>query len=691
MVTSNRPPKLAILPIFVDISITWAYNDSRLIISDNQPEEVFMKKGVLALAAWLALGATAFAGGTVEPGKEAAAEGGALLKEAPELHKLVQEGKLPPLEQRLPKEPMVVTPLKPGKYGGTLRLSLLGNDWGYAGRYQSNENLLRFTPDWSGVIPNLAKKYEVSTDNRTYTFYLREGLKWSDGQPFGPEDFRFWYEDIYMNNDLTKVRSGWMTTGKAPFKFEIVDPLTIRYTFAAPYGFFPQRVAHYSGSLYVPSHYMKQYHIKYNPKANEQAKAAGYADWIEYFRFQAGDTGSNVANEVKPVMYAWKWEVAPGKGTTTRAVSLRNPYYWKVDPQGRQYPYIDRLEYMVLSDKEVLTLAIMNGELDHVDQHVTTLSNKSVFFENKDKGKYRFVENTMVAPNAMAICLNLNHPDPVKNALYNDKNFRIGMSHAINRQEIIDIVFLGQTKPAQVSPRPESDLYRESMAKQYTEFSIEKANQYLDRAGVTKRDADGYRLMADGRRLTIIFEIDQARKTFIDGMELLIPQWKKAGIEAQIKTMDRSLWDQRVRGTNDYDATIHYFGAGVGSDMYLDPRYFVPFSPGNSLYARGWATWYSNPQGIDSKVKPVEPPADVKESFRLWDQLQMSGSEAEQKRLMKAILDIAEKGFWHIGVCWEPDQYAVVGTRVGNVPDSYPWSSSYHNPAPTNVYTWFIQ
>ena len=613
------------------------------------------------------------------------------IKESPMLAALVKEGKLPPLEKRLPADPLVVRPVDQlGNYGGSLRLALLGNDWGYAGRYMAYEHLVRWTPDWKGIIPNIASKFEVSPDGRSYTFYLRKGIKWSDGQPFSAADFEFWYNDIVMNNDITTNRSGWMSTGGEVFKFEKLDDYTIRYTFKQPFGFFLEQAAHFSTPLYVPAHYLKLFHNKYNLQADEAAKKAGFATWKEKFAFEAGGTASTSANANKPVINAWIWKVSPGQGSATRAYAERNPYYWKTDTSGRQLPYIDAIDWAVLSDSQVLLLSVMNGEIDHIDQHITTAVNKSVLFENKDRGAFRFIETTPTAPNALTIMFNQNHPDPIRRKIFEDKNFRIGMSYAINRKEVIDIVFLGQATAAQVSPRPDSEFYREKMAKQYLEYDVAKANEYLDKAGLTKRDAQGFRLMSNGERLSIIFENDVVRTTYIDALELMKKHWAAVGIDVQQKTMDRSLYEERIRKALLWDATMHRFGGGTGSELLTDPRYFIPINVGTSMYAMAWSTWYTNPKGLNSSIKPEEPPADIKAALAAYDELKTSGDKKRQADLMNKILDSAQERFYTIGICWEPSEYGIAKNNLRNIPNSYPWSAAYSNPAPTNPAQWFF-
>jgi peptide/nickel transport system substrate-binding protein len=646
-----------------------------------------MKKFILlvCVSALLILSCNGSSGGTAA-GKSS---GGNTSHEAPQFTQLVSEGKLPPLAERIPKAPRVITPFeKAGVYGGDWRLAQVGGHLTHMHRYQYYENLVCWTPGWGGIEPNVAESYEVSPDSREYTFHLREGMKWSDGDPFDVEDVAFWFEDVLSNRQLTPSPDVRYRQGQELMKFEAIDKYTFKFTFPGPNGLFLQQLAQV-GNLnkqYVPKHYYSQYHIKYNPDADAQAKAAGYADWVAWFTAKGGTAEVDdvvYQNGDRPVINAWMWEIPPGVGSASQAIAVRNPYYWKVDTDGNQLPYIDRLVYDLLQDVEVLILKVLNGEIDWMDQYFALPNNKAIIYENQEKGGYHLFSTTPTEPNVAIIQFNLNHPDPVQRALFSNKDFRIGVSHAINRQEVIDIIYSGQGTPAQAAPRPGTEFYNERLAKQYIEYDVNAANAALDRAGLTGRDSAGFRLRPDGKRVAFTFELDVGRTEFVEMVQLLQQYLKAVGIDAQVRTMDRSLWEIRVRQNWEFDATIHRFGGGVGQAVLIDPRYYFPFN-GNSVYAPSWQVYYNNPTGVGARMKPEEPPAQVKESMELYNRIKQTGDTEEQVRLMQQILEIAADQFYTIGILWDADGYGIVKNNFKNAPPVMPFSWEYPHPGPEN-------
>jgi peptide/nickel transport system substrate-binding protein len=616
-----------------------------------------------------------------QPTTAAVAVPAAKFKEAPMLVDLVTAGKLPVVDQRLPEAPLVVKPLEGiGKYGGEWHTGTIERNGNDLIRNIGYEQLMRYTPNYDAVIPNVAESVKASDDGKEYTFTLRKGLKWSDGTPFTTDDVIFWYEDVLMNREITPT-----PPPKPSYTLTKVDDYTFKWTFEAPNGLFLKDAArtNIERAAAHPKKHLAQFHKKYNTtNLDELVKQNAQNTWADLFNFKR----EVYNNPDLPTL--WPWKLQQGFGSSAPSVSAeRNPYYFKVDPDGNQLPYIDRYTQVLATNSEVLVLKALNGELDWQEQWINAPKNKSVFFDNQQKGKFHLFDLTPTTVNSMNILLNMNCTDPVIREIARNKDFRIGLSYAYDRQEIIDVVFLQQGKPAQTAPRPDSKYYHDRLATQYLEYDVQKANQYLDKAYPNK-DSEGFRLGPDGNRISIVFDIDSGRTTYIDSLELIKKQWAKVGVEITVKQMDRSLWEQRVRMTDfDYHASCHIFGGGAGDAVILDPRYWFPQNVGNSFWAKAWAWWYANP----SSPLAEEPPAEVKQQMALYDQIRATSDDQKQQDLLKQILDIQADVFPTIGTAYDGNFFGISVDRLKNTPKSLPSSYDYPTPAPTNPATWYFE
>jgi peptide/nickel transport system substrate-binding protein len=570
-------------------------------------------------------------------------------KEAPELAGRVRAGELPPVEERMPQNPLVVEPVeRVGGYGGEWRTGLIGeaNPTAWLNYTIGYEYLVRWKPNTKEfsaeqVVPNVAEDFEFNEEGTEYTFRLREGMKWSDGEPFTADDILFWYEDVFMNEELTPAKTSWLVAGGEPVVVEKTDDYTVVFRFASPSGLFLQQLAKGGDMITTsPRHYLERFHKKYNPDVEQLAEEEGAADWIELFQNKGGALDTIWQNPELPTPHAWKLTVAAGEDVG-RVVAERNPYYWKTDPEGSQLPYIDRVTYSVVQEDDVLVLKALNGEIDFHFPNISSLNNKPVFAKNMERGDYHFVDVSSSNMNTQIIALNLTHEDPVKREVFNSKDFRIGLSHAINRREIIDVIYQQQGQPFQAAPRPESSFYDEEMAKQYTEYDVDLANEHLDRADYTERGNGDVRLGPDGEPISFQVEAITAHGESIDALELIKGYWKEVGVDMRVKPVDQSLFVERVAG-NQPDATV-WFGSG-GLDVLLNPSWYFPSSPA-SHYAVPWAQWYAS-KGESGQ----EQPEAARRQMEIYDRLMGTIAPDEQTALMSEILRIAKQEFYAIGV-----------------------------------------
>jgi len=612
-------------------------------------------------------------------------------KEAPMLAELVKAGKLPAVDQRLPVSPLVLKPHdKIGKYGGTWRTALRGGqDDAWLTRTVGYDYLVRWDRDWTTVIPCVAESYTANAEATEYTFKLRKGMKWSDGKPFTADDIVFWATDILNNKDLTPAVGGSWAAGGKYLAATKVDETTVTIKFAAPNGLYIVRNATPDGQAPVQyqAAYCKQFHKTYADPAKldqliKDNKIDG--DWVKLFQTKISSVPGTPINGRwmnidLPVISAWVLTTPSGVQQPVKAA--RNPYYWKVDPDGNQLPYLDGIFFDYATDLQALALKAAAGEIDMMDRHIATNANKPVFVDNMQKGGYGFFETIPSSMNNMIISFNLVHKDKAKRAVFQDINFRIGVSHAINRKELIDVVWVGQGEPYQCAPRPTSPYYNEKLAKQYTEFDVKKANEYLDKV-LPKKDAKGMRTMPDGSPLSIIWEISDTRADTVKAGPIVQKYLAAVGVDMQPKVMDRALMYTH-KDAGEFDAMD--WGGDGGLDVVLEPRWYFPYS-GESQFAVFWNYWYNK----DPRGKDEEPLAAPKKQMELYDQLKATGDAKKQEDLMKQILQIAQEQFYAIGIALPTNGYGIVKNNFKNVMKIMPGAWLFPNPGPSDPPQYYI-
>ncbi len=361
--------------------------------------------------------------------------------EAPMLAEMVSDGTLPPVEDRLPTNPMLIQPNdEVGVYGGTWRMA---NTYSSASAtirvYTGYENLLRFDPNWARVIPNLAQSYDVNEDASEYTFHLREGLKWSDGAPFTADDIVFWYEADFLNNELHSSFDSNFVIDGVPVVVEKIDNTTVIFRFAGPYPRFPETLADVASDSITaaPMHYLKQFHIDYNPEGiNQLINEANAEDWKDLWKKK-----NTRRNPERPNMHGWI--LTESYTSSSEFIMMeRNPFYWKIDTNYNQLPYIDNIKITICNSTDEIFDAMMSGKVDMQHRVVDIASRYDEFVANMATGGYTLHTTLNPRANYLAVQFNLVHKDPVLRSVFTDKSFRIALSQAINRTEMVDQIFV---------------------------------------------------------------------------------------------------------------------------------------------------------------------------------------------------------------------------------------------------------
>lgn len=609
------------------------------------------------------------------------------LSEAPELTRLVKDGKLPALEKRLPEKPEIVKPVeKIGKYGGILRGALRGNgDTNAIVRFGGPNGLLRWNVDFSGVVPNLAESYTLSPDAKEFTFRLRKGIKWSDGVPFNADDILFAVNDVLGNKQFFTAPPSQYTNDGKLMAVEKVDDYTVKFKFSSPFRAFVDTLASPLGQhpVMYPKHYCGQFHPKYNPKVDELVKAAKAQDWAALMRAKCGDVEliTRWGNAEKPTLDPWVMS-EPYVGGATRVVMKRNPYFWQVDTAGNQLPYLDQIQFSVISEIETIVLAAINGQLDFQVRHISSIQNRPVIAENAAKGGYKVLSLPDVNASPAGLFLNQSTKNAKLRELLRKKDFRVALSLAMDRKEINEIVFLGQGEPWQTGPHKQNKYYNEKLAKQYTNYDLKHANELLDKMGLVKRDGQGMRLYPDGSgKITVNAIVSLALTYQIETLEIIRKQWAKAGIDLVIQSSERSLYYDRGNN-NEYDISVDVASGGL--DPTQNPRTFLAVHPVESRQSLLWAKWYET-----AGKAGEEPPASMKKRLKLFDDWKDAKTDTEADALFKQILAIAADELEVLGTVTPPPSVGVRSNKLVNVFDKMPNSWTYAMPGPALVQQWF--
>jgi peptide/nickel transport system substrate-binding protein len=571
--------------------------------------------------------------------------------EAPMLAELVAKGELPPVAERLPAEPLVVQPVESiGQYGGTWHRAFLGiKDFHALGRL-IYESVLRWPRNPADPIqPGLANKWEWSEDGTELTLYFREGLKWSDGAPFTVDDIIFWWEDIELDTNITPAPHGeWLVNGQ-PMELEKIDDITIKLKFAGPNGLAESVGLAFHGcqwplgferfGFFAPRHYLEQFHPKYNSDATYELFEE------KVFNF----------NTELPVMYAWK--VAQWEAGATEMVAERNPYYWKVDPDGKQLPYIDRIHYTLVEDNEAVNLLAIAGELDMQHRRID-FAKYTVYQENAEAGGYHLLLWDQAQASTITLFPNQSYADPKYRELMQNLKFHQALSLAIDRDLINEVAFLGQGIPRTISVVRDSPLFQEDIETYYAEYDPDKAQALLEEIGLVK-GADGFYTFADGSPVELIIEAtDAVAGASMDALELVTEDWNDIGLKTVLETMSRDIYWPRACAN---EVMIATWETDRGLVPMVDPIYQFPFDD-RSWMGPAFGMWYKSGGELGE-----EPPAHLKEVMDLYDQYKASVDPDEQLEIAREMVRKATEGLFTIGTVGMAPGLVVVKDNFHNV------------------------
>jgi peptide/nickel transport system substrate-binding protein len=514
--------------------------------------------------------------------------------------------------------------------------------------------------------PDILESYEDEGD-RQFTFHLRRGHRWSDGEPFTAEDFRFWWEDIANNPKLRP--SGppiWMLVHGKPPKFEVLDDHTVRYSWSSPNPFFLSKLASASAEvIYAPAHYLKQFHKKYaDPEKLEALVQESQArDWAALFGRR--DRSTKFDSPEMPTLQPWMLTNGP---PAERFTAVRNPYYYKVDQAGQQLPYIDKVVLEVV-DSKLIPIKTGAGETD--------LQGRGLSFKD-----YTFLKNSEARnglttllwsegkSSHLAIYPNLNVADDVLRPLIRDRRFRLALSLAIDRTAVSEYLYFGLAKPANNTLLPASPLYTKEVGQACLGFNLDEANKLLDELGLTKRDGNGTRLRPDGQPLDLVIETEGGDTEQADLAELIRDMWVNLGIRTHVKPSEREVLRNRVFAGEAAITIAPGMDNGLPTGQ-MPPDQFAPTSQFDQLQWPKWGQYYET-SGMAGEAPDLPAARRLMELYQRW-----IDTDSDEERL----------GLWRKILTTFADECFTIGTVAG-VKQPLAVRKTLRNVPPEAVFNW---
>lgn len=626
--------------------------------------------------------------------------------EAPVLAAKVKSGALPPVEKRLPENPLVLRTLdKVGTYGGTLRFNSINIDSDWHLRHINAANLIEMPADsaWDVVStvfgaphqPGIFEKSGMSTDGTVFSATIRKGLKWSDGFPVTTDDVSFKINDVLLNKELSPVATEWLTWGGGKTEYKVIDKYSFEFKFAKPYGaFIESEVSLWPGTysrLMLPKHYLEKYHKTYAKEADiltfmKQDKYTTIQEWPEFFGRKTAFFGcDNIKmDNGKPTPTLNPWIIIQDLGNGNYLLD-RNPYYYMVDQEGNQLPYIDQLKRTYVADKEIENMAIISGQVD-LSCMTIAIDSYPLYKQHEKDGNYNALplsawqdqifitgfntEASQVPVQLSSIKLNKNPKEADKTSydaglkvVYGDVRFRRAMSVALDRKTMNKTLFLGLGRPAQVAPRPGTPFYQKGMEEAYAQYDVAMANKLLDEMGMKDTNGDKWRERPDGKPFTMKYEYFVITGASTPGAELCKRYWGDVGIKVDLKLVDTTYWWESLQPNNLNEATTWWL-AGSGANL-LQPWFLGP-----SMLTPMWGN-YTQYKGkvsdADWKLILEHVPQWQRDMQDLRLQLKMEPNEQKRIEIGTKMWKLQAEWLPIIGVATDTKSPLIISKDIGNV------------------------
>ena len=615
-----------------------------------------MRKLFLALAATLAFAPLA------------AHSNGPVLQESSFWAQEVNAGSLPHVQDRIPSEPLVVDLEAKGRsfgrQGGTLRTLISRTKdvrqmvvYGYA-------RLVGYQSDYT-LAPDILARVDVE-EGRKFTLHLRPGHRWSDGVPFTSADFKYWWENVANDPDITP--SGppdFMIVDNRLGKVTFPDAQTVVFEWQIPNPNFLPLLAQASPPfIYRPAHYLSQFHVKFaDPDALiEKVKSARVKSWAALHNKR--DNMYKFDNPAQPTLQPW---INTSDTDSSRKLFVRNPYFHRIDSRGVQLPYIDVVQMTVVGGGLIAAKANA-GEVD-LQARVLDLPDVAILKKGEvDGGKYRTLLWANGAASQIAIYPNLNFADPVWRDVMRDVRFRRALSLGIDRRMINRALYFGLASEGGMSALSQSALYNDDNTHSWSMMNLAHANALLDDMGLTDRTPAGLRQLPDGRPMEFVIETAGERSEEENALAIIADTWRDLGIRLIMRPLDRDILRNRIYAGRTMASVWYGWDNGLPGPS-TSPSYLAPTN--QEFFA--WPMWGQYYQTVGQAGSPPDM-QPAKRLMLLANDWNHTDDPQMREDIWKRMLAIHAEQQFAIGVLAEAPQPVVVSNDLMNVPEHGIWA-----------------
>jgi peptide/nickel transport system substrate-binding protein len=602
---------------------------------------------------------------------------------------------MPELADRLPSEPLVVAPYDAiGSYGGVFNALSNATEAGTSDFMSVRHvNLVRYADDLTTIVPNVAKSWSWNDDFTQLTFVLREGHKWSDGQPFGAADVEFWYENLALDPNVIESPKDYVLAGGEAMTVDVIDAQTVRFNMPSPKPGFLAHFANHYAQGFQPKHFLGQYHPAINPDADTLAQSLGFengyalvkayygsSDWMDTPTPMLAhpDKVADLPLDAAPTLES---HIVISETTEGRQF-VANPYFYKVDTAGHQLPYINEMDEIFVGESEVRLLKLVNGEVDYKAQALQ-IDYVPLLMENQEKGN--FVVDLKPDITMPTFAFNVTSADLEKRKVFGDLKFRQAMSVAMNRDEINEVAMFGLGTPQQyVGFSPTPDFVPAEWEQHFAQHDPEMAKTLLDEIGVVDTDGDGMRELPNGEPLILNLQV-ATQGISIKIVELVGQSWRDVGVNNTVKEVTSDEY-RSSQSSNQLDVTLWEksvpLAVVLGNGEIFIPPYDNYF---NMRTAMLWGEW------VDSDgASGVEPPAYAKEMMedvKAFQAAQVGTPESDAAGLK--LVENMTSNLLFIGTVKE-QKPIYRNADLKNVPQFKTASYAYYRTYPYRPSQWFL-